>query len=104
MKTNSLLLCAALLLAPATSFGSSFTTSFSPPAPGAGSPVNDEGAKLTQTGTVRELIFDTGDTVEGETLAPGGANIQGKVNERHRSMISIRGEFLSQLITLSRDI
>lgn len=96
MKTQSLLLCAALLLLPATSFAA--------PAPGAGSPANDEGAKVTQTDTVRELIFDTGDSVEGETLKPGGANIQGKVNKRHRSMISIRGEFLPQLITLSRDI
>lgn len=94
MKTPLLTLLAALLLLP--------TTALAAPA---AAPRNDEGAAVSERdGGVRELIFDTEDTVDGEVLLPNGANIGGRKHEEHASMIGIRGQFINQLIWLSNDI
>jgi hypothetical protein len=94
MKTHLLTLCAALLLLP--------TTALAAPA---SAPRNDEGAAVSERdGNVRELIFDTEDTVDGEVLLPNGVNVGGNVAKEHASMIGIRGQFINHLIALSNDI
>jgi hypothetical protein len=94
MKTTLLTLAAALLLLP--------TTALAAPASG---PRNDEGAVVSERdGNVRELIFDTEDTVDGEVLLPNGVNVGGQVAKDHANMVGIRGQFINQLIWLSNDI
>ncbi len=84
-------LCAALLLLPAAAFA----------APAAS---NDEGARVDDSGEVRELIFDDGDNVDGETLSPTGAHVGGIRHKELESMITIRPHFLPELVRLSADI
>ena len=64
----------------------------------------DEGGKVTQTGEVREIVFDKDDNVDGEVMKPGGVNVGGRVAKIHKSMISIRGSFIPELVKLSQDI
>lgn len=85
-------LCAALLLIP--------TAASAAPTP----TTTDEGGKVSQTGEIREIVFDKDDNVDGEVLKPGGVNVGGRVAKIHKSMISIRGEFIPELIKLSQDI
>ena len=96
MTKTLLPLCAALLLFPATSFAA--------PASGDGSYVNDEGARVTQNGEVRELVIDDGDDINGDTFRGFGENVHTRVPGKHASMITIRTNFLTQLINLSADI
>jgi len=84
-------LCAALLLLPATASAAPVTT-------------NDEGARVSDSAEVREIIFDKDDNVDGEVLKPGGANIGGRIAKEHASMIGIRGAFTAQLTRLANDI
>ncbi len=93
MKTHLLTLCAALILLPTTALAAPTAT-----------PRNDEGASMRDDGGVRELIFDTEDTVDGEVLLPNGVNVGGRIAKEHASMIGIRGQFLVQLAALSNDI
>jgi len=97
MKNTALLLCAALLLLPSTSFAA-------PAGSGDGAQLNEEGATVSQAGPVREVIFGDADSIEGEVLRPGGVIVNATAHRRLESMISIRGDFLPQLITLSADI
>ncbi|MFO7563056.1 MAG: hypothetical protein R6X02_10475 [Enhygromyxa sp.] len=89
-------LCAALLLFPATSFAA--------PAPSEGSDINDEGARVTQTGEDRELIFGEGEEIDGELFKAMGEDLNGRPGLTHKNMISIRVNFLTQLNKLSSDI
>lgn len=93
MKTYLLPLCAALFLLPAIASAAPAQT-------------NDEGAsvKTDAKSSVREIIFDQEDNVDGEVLKPGGVNVGGQVAKAHANMIGIRGEFIPQLIALSNDI
>jgi hypothetical protein len=93
MKTHLLSLCAALILLP--------TTALAAPAK---APRNDEGASIGDKDGVREVIFDTEDTVDGEVLSPNGVQVGGQVAKDHASMIGIRGQFINHLIALSNDI
>lgn len=88
-------LCAALLLIPATSFAAPASD---------GSYVNDEGARVTQKGEVREVIIEDGEEIDGDDLKPTGENLLGARRTGHASMISIRTDFLAQLSRLSADI
>lgn len=92
MTKPLLTLCAALLLLPATAFAA--------PAPS----INDEGASVSQEGEVRKLVFNEGDEIDGDSLAPTGEQINAGVRIRHASMISIRENFLAQLVSLTADI
>jgi hypothetical protein len=95
MKIHLLSICAALLLLPTTALA----------APGEKASRNDEGASVSERdGNVREVIFDTSDTVDGEVLAPNGVQVGGDIAKAHASMIGIRGQFTNQLIWLSNDI
>src|SRR5690554_2445234 len=85
-------LCAALILLPASSFAA--------PASSDGSYTNDEGATVT----VREVVIDDGDSIEGEILSAEGKQIRGTMHDRHKSLISLRAQFTAQLIALSNDI
>jgi hypothetical protein len=98
MKTHLLTLCAALLLLPTTALAAPAATT------AAATPRNDEGAAVREQGVDRELIFDIGDSIEGEKLSPDGVNIPGRMAKIHASMIGIRGQFTNQLIWLSNDI
>lgn len=96
MTKTLLPLCTALLLFPATALAA--------PSPNDGSYINDEGARVSEEGDVRTVVIEDGDDIAGETLAPGGVNVNSRRANAHKSLISIRGEFLSQLIELSADI
>jgi hypothetical protein len=99
MTKTLLPLCAALLLlSPATSFAAPAQTD------GGGSYVNDEGARVTQNGDVREVVIEDGEAIDGDSLKPGGENLYGARSLVHRSMISLRADFRTQLIRLSADI
>lgn len=66
---------------------------------------SDEGARISEAADgTREIVIDDDEAIEGESLVPGGVNIIGRMSTRHRSLISVRGEFLPQLIALSHDI
>ena len=88
-------LCAALLLFPATSFAAP---------PSDGSYVNDEGARVTQNGDVREIVIDDGEEIDGELFRAMGEDLGGRPPLTHKNMISIRVNFLVQLNRLSTDI
>ncbi|MFV8753406.1 hypothetical protein ACNOYE_22885 [Nannocystaceae bacterium ST9] len=66
---------------------------------------SDEGARVREgeDGT-RHLIIDDDEMIEGDRLVPGGVQITSRVGTDHRSLISVRGEFIPQLIALSNDI
>lgn len=66
----------------------------------------DEGARIRDgaDGTTREIVIEDDESVEGESLMPGGVNILGRKAGDHRSLISVRGEFIPMLISLSNDI
>jgi hypothetical protein len=96
MTKTLLPLCAALLLFPATGFAA--------PASGDGSYVNDEGARVTQNGETREIVIDDGESIDGELLRANGEDLSGRPGLTHKNMISIRVNFLSQIIKLSADI
>jgi hypothetical protein len=98
--TKTLLPLSALL------FLLSPTTSFAAPAPSdsGASFINDEGARVTQTGDVREIVIDDGEAIDGESLKPGGEQLYGARGVVHNSMITVRLAFTSQLIRLSDDI
>lgn len=96
MHKTLLPLCAALLLFPATGFAA--------PAPSDGSYVNDEGARVTQTGEVREVIIDDGEDIDGEVFKAMGEDLSGRAGLTHKNMISLRTNFLSQMIKLSTDL
>jgi hypothetical protein len=89
-------LCAALLLFPATGFAA--------PSPSDGSYVNDEGARVTQTGEVREIVIDDGEEIDGELFKAMGEDLGGRPPVAHKSLISLRVNFLTQLNRLSADI
>jgi hypothetical protein len=95
MTKTLLPLCAALLLFPATSFAAPASD---------GSYVNDEGARVTQNGEVREIVIDDGEDIDGDSLKPIGENLSGRGLTGHASMITLRRDFLAQLINLSADI
>jgi len=87
-------LCAALLLLPATAAAAPAET-------------NDEGARVvesSQAGIDREVIFDVGDTLDGEVLTATGADVSGTRGIEHSNMIHIRGVFTPELIRLANDI
>jgi hypothetical protein len=66
---------------------------------------SEEGARITETeGGTREIVIDDDEEIEGESLVPGGINIRSRVGTLHRSLISVRGEFIPQLVALSNDI
>lgn len=94
-RKSLLPLCAALLLMP--------TIASAAPAPQHYDP--DEGANVTEgsDGTRHIEILD-GDSIEGEKLQPGGVNVRGMQGKKHASMISIRGEFIPELLKLATDI
>ena len=96
MTKTLLPLCAALLLFPAIGFAA--------PAPGDGSYVNDEGARVTQTGDVREIVIDDGEDIDGELFRAMGEDLGGRPPLVHNSMINLRVNFLTQLNKLSADI
>jgi hypothetical protein len=96
MPKTLLPLCAALLLFPATSLAA--------PAPSDGSYVNDEGSRVIQTGEVREVIIDDGEDIDGELLKAMGEDLNGRAGLTHKNMISVRTNFLSQLLELSTDL
>lgn len=99
MKTALVPLCAALLLLPATAFAQ-------PTTDGEKTWIdNDEGATVTQKddGT-RVVVIDDDDEVVGDRLNPEGVQLHGVNAVVHRSMISVRGQFLPELIQLSLDI
>lgn len=65
----------------------------------------DEGARIRDDGNgTREIIIEDDESVEGESLMPGGVNVLGRKAGEHRSLISVRGEFIGKLIALSYDI
>jgi hypothetical protein len=66
---------------------------------------SDEGARITETaGGTREIVIDDDEQIEGDSLVSGGINILTRKAGDHRSLISVRGEFIPQLIALSNDI
>jgi hypothetical protein len=66
---------------------------------------SDEGARITEAGDgTREIVIDDDEAIEGEVLVPGGVQINSRKGKVHRSMITIRGEFIPLLIGLSNDI
>ncbi len=90
MTTSLLVSLCALLLAPAAPVERYDST---------------EGARISESANgTREIVIDDDETIEGEVLAPGGVNIRSRQADNHRSLISIRGEFIPQLIALSTDI
>lgn len=93
-RVGGLTLAAALLF-PATSFAA--------PASSSGE-YNDEGARVTQHGDLREIVIDNGDDIDGDSLKPGGENLFGASNVGHANLITIRVSFVNQLIALSSDI
>ena len=96
MQKTLLPLCAALLLFPVTGFAA--------PAPNDGSYVNDEGARVIQTGEVRELIIDDGEDIDGELFKAMGEDLNGRPGLTHKNLITLRTNFLSQMIKLSTDL
>lgn len=62
----------------------------------------DEGARRT-TGKVTEYIYGE-DELKGEVLRPEGANINGKVAQRWKSLITIRPHFVAQMIKIADDV
>ncbi|HLT40800.1 MAG TPA: hypothetical protein VK034_31200 [Enhygromyxa sp.] len=96
MTKTLLPLCAALLLFPATSLAA--------PASSDGSYINDEGARVTQNGEVREIVIDDGEAVDGELFKAMGEDLNGRPGLTHKNMISIRVNFLMQLTRLSADL
>lgn len=94
MQKTLLPLCAALLLFPATSFA----------APADGSHINEEGARVIDNGTVREVIIDDGEDIDGELFKAMGEDLSGRPGLVHKNMISIRTNFLMQLSRLSADL
>lgn len=96
MTKTLLPICAALLLFPATGFAA--------PASDDGSYINDEGARVTQNGEVREIVIDDGESVDGELFRAMGEDLGGRPPLVHNSMINLRVNFLAQLNKLSADI
>lgn len=96
MTKTLLPLCAALLLFPATGFAA--------PASSDGSYVNDEGARVTENGGVRELVIDDGEDIDGELFKAMGEDLSGRPPLAFKNMITIRVNFLTQLSKLSDDI
>ncbi|EDM78588.1 hypothetical protein PPSIR1_15160 [Plesiocystis pacifica SIR-1] len=97
MTKTLLPLCAALLLLPTTAFAAApeaTTTSYD----------NDEGATVIENNEGgREFIFGDDDVV-GENLNPNGVHIASRRGVAHESFITIRPQFVPELITLSMDI
>ena len=95
MLKTILPLCAALFLLPMTAAA----------APSASDPVNDEGARIiSDDGETRELVIDDGESVSGDLLSAGGANITGAKAIQHAGLITIRKTFTDHLLRLSHDI
>lgn len=63
----------------------------------------DDAALVSNGEVSREYIFE-GDSLEGEVLSPGGIDVQSRAGIRHQSLITIRGHFLRELISLGRDV
>ncbi len=92
-KTMLLPLC-ALLLFPAIASAAPAETYDS-----------NEGARISEAADgTREIVIDDDETVEGELLNPNGVQINSRKFRDHASLISIRGQFIPQLIALSTDI
>lgn len=66
---------------------------------------SDEGARITEAADgTREIVIDDDETVQGEVMVPGGIQVNSRKGKAHRSLITIRGEFIPLLIGLSNDI
>lgn len=92
MTQRLLPLCAALLLAPATALAAPVQ-------------INDEGAEVEQLDDqTRQVTFTDDETVEGENFRPGGTQIRGAHKIFHKTMFTIRSEFIPELIAMSFDI
>jgi|GEM_PF-4087959 len=103
MKTHLIPLCAALFLLPSILLLPS--TAEAAPAEGDTWIDSDEGARVTQRDNgVREVVIEDGDDVTGVALKPGGVKVRGVHADKHASMITIRGAFTTELISLSLEI
>lgn len=69
----------------------------------AGPVYNDEGALVDDSGPMRELTFEEGDTLEGEVLSMDNPFIVGSSDRRFQSLITIKWNFVPELIELSWD-
>lgn len=60
----------------------------------------DAAARISST----EYVFVEGDSLEGETLSPGGTHINGPRTTNFESLISIRVSFNDRLTSLTREM
>ena len=79
-------------------------TLFAPMSAMAAGPVlNDEGAIVDTSGPVKQLTFEDGETLDGEVLRLDETILMNNRGRHHSSLITIRMNFLPQLIRLSWD-
>jgi hypothetical protein len=64
---------------------------------------NDEGALVDTSGPTKKLTFVDGDTLEGEVLRLDQDIIYSPRGRHHNSLIPIKYNFISELISLSWD-
>lgn len=64
---------------------------------------NDEGALVDTSGPVKKLLFEDGDTLEGEVLRLDQDIIYSPRGRHHNSLIPIKYDFIPELIALSWD-
>lgn len=79
------------------------TLTFSAEALAAGPVFNDEGARVDNSGSMRELTFDDGEDLEGEVLRLDESILHYNRGRDFNSLISIKMHFIPQLIKLSLD-
>lgn len=72
--------------------------------PSSTKPVPNDDADAAARVSDSEYVFVEGDTLEGETLSPGGTHISGPRSTNFESLISIRVTFTDQLSALTRDM
>lgn len=65
--------------------------------------VNDEGALVDDSGATRKLLFEDGESLEGEVLRLDDDILYSNRGRHFRSLITFRQTFIPQLIKLSLD-
>ncbi|MBC8066992.1 MAG: hypothetical protein IAG13_01555 [Deltaproteobacteria bacterium] len=73
------------------------------PAPATTDQDADDAARVEGSGQTTQYIFD-GDDVEGLVLQPEGFSVSDRARARFPSMLSIRGHFLPELVTMAKDV
>jgi hypothetical protein len=87
-----------------TTIAALVTLSVAVPAAAATGPVyNDEGAIVDTSGPTKRLLFEEGETLEGEVLRLDETTLYSNRGRHHKSLISIKSDFIYELIMLSLD-